>query len=155
MFLQGVAPPGYKPLTESEVYAQVAKLFQNQEDLLSEFGQFLPDANGSTGAFAVNMHYVSCQHTSWTVFCSMGLCLICSCKKKRMLNLLLVVQYVRLHKNSYCCSLACLLTPCLYTRKYGDSYQAYRKSFRKFWALQLCKLSYFLYSDRKSYIDAN
>jgi paired amphipathic helix protein Sin3a len=30
------------------VYDQVAKLFQNQEDLLSEFGQFLPDANSST-----------------------------------------------------------------------------------------------------------
>lgn len=40
---------GYKPLTEAEVYSKVAKLFQNQEDLLSEFGQFLPDANGSTG----------------------------------------------------------------------------------------------------------
>ncbi|RWS25812.1 Paired amphipathic helix protein Sin3a-like protein, partial [Leptotrombidium deliense] len=35
-----------KPLTESEVYSQVAKLFKNQEDLLQEFGQFLPDANG-------------------------------------------------------------------------------------------------------------
>ena len=44
---QGVVIPGHKPLSESEVYAQVAKLFQNQEDLLSEFGQFLPDANGS------------------------------------------------------------------------------------------------------------
>lgn len=39
---------GAKPLTESEVYAQVAKLFQNQEDLLQEFGQFLPDANGAS-----------------------------------------------------------------------------------------------------------
>ena len=44
---QGVIISGHKPLTESEVYSQVAKLFQNQEDLLSEFGQFLPDANGS------------------------------------------------------------------------------------------------------------
>uniref|UniRef100_A0A3Q2YQG0 Paired amphipathic helix protein Sin3a n=1 Tax=Hippocampus comes TaxID=109280 RepID=A0A3Q2YQG0_HIPCM len=33
--------------TEQEVYAQVARLFKNQEDLLSEFGQFLPDANSS------------------------------------------------------------------------------------------------------------
>ncbi|XP_050434250.1 paired amphipathic helix protein Sin3b [Adelges cooleyi] len=33
-----------KTLTEAEVYAQVAKLFENQEDLLAEFGQFLPDA---------------------------------------------------------------------------------------------------------------
>ena len=41
-------PMSHKPLTESEVYSQVAKLFQNQEDLLSEFGQFLPDANGSS-----------------------------------------------------------------------------------------------------------
>ncbi|RWS11975.1 paired amphipathic helix protein Sin3a-like protein [Dinothrombium tinctorium] len=43
-----------KPLTESEVYQQVAKLFKNQEDLLQEFGQFLPDANGpGPGVFAV------------------------------------------------------------------------------------------------------
>ncbi|GFT09089.1 paired amphipathic helix protein Sin3a [Trichonephila clavipes] len=39
-----------KPLTEAEVYDQVAKLFQNQEDLLQEFGQFLPDANGAANA---------------------------------------------------------------------------------------------------------
>ncbi|CAO1419976.1 unnamed protein product [Diamesa tonsa] len=32
------------PLTEGEVFAQVANLFDNQEDLLREFGQFLPDA---------------------------------------------------------------------------------------------------------------
>ena len=41
---------GHQPtgpyLTEAEVYAQVAKLFQNQEDLLAEFGQFLPEATG-------------------------------------------------------------------------------------------------------------
>ncbi|XP_076323407.1 paired amphipathic helix protein Sin3a-like [Tachypleus tridentatus] len=36
-----------KPLTEAQVYSQVAKLFQNQEDLLQEFGHFLPDANGA------------------------------------------------------------------------------------------------------------
>ena len=29
------------------MYHQVAKLFQNQEDLLQEFSQFLPDANGA------------------------------------------------------------------------------------------------------------
>ncbi|XP_069103169.1 paired amphipathic helix protein Sin3a-like isoform X1 [Argopecten irradians] len=45
---EGLVPTGYKPLTEAEVYSQVAKLFQNQEDLLAEFGQFLPDANGSS-----------------------------------------------------------------------------------------------------------
>lgn len=41
----------------SEVYHQVAKLFQNQEDLLQEFSQFLPDANGaamSGGLLAAN-----------------------------------------------------------------------------------------------------
>ncbi|XP_056595633.1 LOW QUALITY PROTEIN: SIN3 transcription regulator family member Aa [Triplophysa dalaica] len=42
------AGSSYTPaLTEQEVYAQVAQLFKNQEDLLSEFGQFLPDANSS------------------------------------------------------------------------------------------------------------
>ncbi|EDO41458.1 predicted protein, partial [Nematostella vectensis] len=38
------------PLSEQEVYKQVAKLFQNQEDLLKEFSQFLPDANGGNSA---------------------------------------------------------------------------------------------------------
>ncbi|XP_078481082.1 paired amphipathic helix protein Sin3a isoform X1 [Ciona intestinalis] len=41
----------YVPLlSESEVYAQVARLFQNDSDLLREFGQFLPDAGGAVGA---------------------------------------------------------------------------------------------------------
>uniref|UniRef100_A0AAQ4Q824 Paired amphipathic helix protein Sin3a n=1 Tax=Gasterosteus aculeatus aculeatus TaxID=481459 RepID=A0AAQ4Q824_GASAC len=44
----------YTPaLTEQEVYAQVARLFKNQEDLLSEFGQFLPDANSSVVSFSL------------------------------------------------------------------------------------------------------
>ena len=41
---------GGKHLTEAEVYSQVAKLFENQEDLLLEFGQFLPDATNQQGA---------------------------------------------------------------------------------------------------------
>ncbi|KAL5469519.1 hypothetical protein EMCRGX_G030782 [Ephydatia muelleri] len=44
---EGGGKPNAVPLTETEVYAQVSKLFQNQEDLLSEFGQFLPDATGA------------------------------------------------------------------------------------------------------------
>lgn len=36
-----------KHLTEQEVYSQVAKLFENQSDLLTEFGQFLPDATNN------------------------------------------------------------------------------------------------------------
>lgn len=46
---EGHQPTG-RYLTESEVFAQVAKLFQNQEDLLNEFSQFLPEAtNDSSG----------------------------------------------------------------------------------------------------------
>ena len=45
--MKGTAIHGQKMLTETEVFTQVAKLFQNQEDLLQEFSQFLPDANGS------------------------------------------------------------------------------------------------------------
>lgn len=41
-----------KTLTEAEVYSQVAKLFENQEDLLAEFGQFLPEATSSSVASA-------------------------------------------------------------------------------------------------------
>ena len=40
-------PPSGRFLTEAEVYAQVSRLFQQQEDLLSEFGQFLPEATNN------------------------------------------------------------------------------------------------------------
>ncbi|XP_039298739.1 paired amphipathic helix protein Sin3b isoform X2 [Nilaparvata lugens] len=48
-----------KQLTEAEVYAQVAKLFQNQDDLLAEFGQFLPDA---TNHQATSSKVMSADH---------------------------------------------------------------------------------------------
>uniref|UniRef100_A0A672MSK3 Paired amphipathic helix protein Sin3a n=1 Tax=Sinocyclocheilus grahami TaxID=75366 RepID=A0A672MSK3_SINGR len=48
----------YTPtLTEQQVYAQVAQLFKNQEDLLSEFGQFLPDANILFDCFFKTLYY--------------------------------------------------------------------------------------------------
>lgn len=41
---------GPKPIvTEADVYAQVASLFQDNPELLLEFRQFLPDANGGGG----------------------------------------------------------------------------------------------------------
>lgn len=48
---------GGKHLTEAEVYSQVAKLFENQEDLLAEFGQFLPDATNQQSAL-VSIFYL-------------------------------------------------------------------------------------------------
>ncbi|XP_011305634.1 paired amphipathic helix protein Sin3a isoform X3 [Fopius arisanus] len=48
----GSIPSGGKHLTEAEVYSQVAKLFENQEDLLAEFGQFLPDATSQQSALS-------------------------------------------------------------------------------------------------------
>ncbi|XP_033330132.1 SIN3 transcription regulator family member A isoform X4 [Megalopta genalis] len=42
-----------KHLTEAEVYSQVAKLFENQDDLLAEFGQFLPDATNQQSSLSV------------------------------------------------------------------------------------------------------
>ncbi|XP_046399694.1 paired amphipathic helix protein Sin3a [Ischnura elegans] len=48
---EGHSSPG-KHLTEAEVYSQVAKLFENQEDLLQEFGQFLPDATSHQAALS-------------------------------------------------------------------------------------------------------
>jgi len=41
-------PPSVPEMTETEVYDRVARLFQDQPDLLAEFGQFLPDAGGGT-----------------------------------------------------------------------------------------------------------
>ena len=37
-------------LSEAEVYSKVATLFKNQEDLLLEFSQFLPDSNAAANA---------------------------------------------------------------------------------------------------------
>ena len=37
----GTAAPNF--LTENEVYARVSDLFKDEDDLLAEFGQFLPD----------------------------------------------------------------------------------------------------------------
>lgn len=34
-------------MSEEEVFTEVASLFRGQEDLLSEFGQFLPEAKRS------------------------------------------------------------------------------------------------------------
>ncbi|XP_058806955.1 paired amphipathic helix protein Sin3a isoform X2 [Phymastichus coffea] len=48
----GGANAGARTLTEAEVYSQVAKLFENQEDLLVEFGQFLPDATSQHNALS-------------------------------------------------------------------------------------------------------
>jgi paired amphipathic helix protein Sin3a len=48
-------------LLESEVYNQVARLFQNQRDLLEEFSQFLPDANG-TGSSGSNINSLTRVH---------------------------------------------------------------------------------------------
>lgn len=62
----GNAPHGQKFLTETEVFAQVAKLFQNQEDLLQEFSQFLPDANGAN--LSSGLHSISGLHQSQVQF---------------------------------------------------------------------------------------
>lgn len=50
---------GGKHLTEQEVYSQVAKLFENQSDLLAEFGQFLPDATSHITPPAITDHLSS------------------------------------------------------------------------------------------------
>jgi histone deacetylase complex regulatory component SIN3 len=46
-------------LSETEVYAKVAQLFTNHEDLLAEFSQFLPDA---TQQPTVDIHFYRSCH---------------------------------------------------------------------------------------------
>uniref|UniRef100_A0A671Q2R8 Paired amphipathic helix protein Sin3a n=1 Tax=Sinocyclocheilus anshuiensis TaxID=1608454 RepID=A0A671Q2R8_9TELE len=66
----------YTPtLTEQQVYAQVAQLFKNQEDLLSEFGQFLPDANSSVVGFEI-----------WSVEISLFILLTLQQKKQKFMG---------------------------------------------------------------------
>lgn len=55
-----------KQLTEAEVYSQVAKLFDQQEDLLREFGQFLPDATSHTTTHLFNRNQ---SHTDYKKLC--------------------------------------------------------------------------------------
>lgn len=49
-------------LTETEVYSQVARLFDNQDDLLREFGQFLPEATSHPSAGAVITKSITKSH---------------------------------------------------------------------------------------------
>ena len=52
-------------MTETEVYDRVARLFQDQPDLLQEFGQFLPDAGGAAAVSsrtAAVCHPLSCHY---------------------------------------------------------------------------------------------
>lgn len=58
--------PRSKMLLESEVYNQVARLFQNQRDLLDEFSQFLPDANGTNGPAGSNINSLTRVHHQLT-----------------------------------------------------------------------------------------
>lgn len=51
----GYGTSGGKHLTEAEVYSQVAILFENQEDLLAEFGQFLPDATNQQSSLVSHL----------------------------------------------------------------------------------------------------
>uniref|UniRef100_A0A8C7L3Q0 Paired amphipathic helix protein Sin3a n=1 Tax=Oncorhynchus kisutch TaxID=8019 RepID=A0A8C7L3Q0_ONCKI len=71
----------YTPaLTEQEVYAQVAQLFKNQEDLLSEFGQFLPDANSSVVSRAQSIYLFENSRSFVHIFAILK-------KKLKLLNL--------------------------------------------------------------------
>lgn len=56
---------GTKHLTEAEVYSQVAKLFENQEDLLAEFGQFLPDATNQQSSLVSRCLFTIEQNDSF------------------------------------------------------------------------------------------
>lgn len=64
-----IASPN-KLLTEAEVYTQVAKLFDKQEDLLREFGQFLPDATGQ-GSHLTKIHTMN-EHKKLTGIATSG-----------------------------------------------------------------------------------
>ncbi|XP_023025930.1 SIN3 transcription regulator family member A isoform X2 [Leptinotarsa decemlineata] len=58
-----IGSSGMKHLTEQEVYSQVAKLFENQSDLLAEFGQFLPDATSHINQAPISEHVNSVKKT--------------------------------------------------------------------------------------------
>ena len=50
-------------MTETEVYDRVARLFQDQPDLLAEFGQFLPDAGGGAVSSRTGTVCLHCTST--------------------------------------------------------------------------------------------
>lgn len=50
---EGSVAVGRRTLSEREVYDMVARLFANEEDLLREFSQFLPDATAQCGLIQV------------------------------------------------------------------------------------------------------
>uniref|UniRef100_A0A7N6AQ16 Paired amphipathic helix protein Sin3a n=1 Tax=Anabas testudineus TaxID=64144 RepID=A0A7N6AQ16_ANATE len=78
----------YTPaLTEQEVYAQVAKLFKNQEDLLSEFGQFLPDANSSVVSQDTRHFLLQFPPSKWQITSQLRHHIHIWLKKPKLLNL--------------------------------------------------------------------
>lgn len=52
---------GNSGMTEDEVFSKVASLFKGQEDLLAEFGQFLPDAKRSLVSKKLHPPIKSCN----------------------------------------------------------------------------------------------
>jgi len=74
-------PPGYRPLSEVEVYSKVTHLFKDQPQLLAEFSQFLPDAGSGTGLMSgVNIiNFVYYVHISAYKNMVVNINLACSC----------------------------------------------------------------------------
>lgn len=67
---------GSSGMTEDEVFSKVASLFKGQEDLLAEFGQFLPDAkrslvsqNTKSGHWKKKKFLPNYLHTDSVTFC--------------------------------------------------------------------------------------
>uniref|UniRef100_A0A3Q1HPC2 Paired amphipathic helix protein Sin3b n=1 Tax=Anabas testudineus TaxID=64144 RepID=A0A3Q1HPC2_ANATE len=64
---------GSSGMTEDEVFSKVASLFKGQEDLLAEFGQFLPDAKRSlVSQTTVNRKKIKYSCTKDQSFASVG-----------------------------------------------------------------------------------
>lgn len=61
-----------KQLTEAEVYSQVANLFDQHDDLLVEFGQFLPDATNHSATQFVSKGHAHTDHNKKNIVTALG-----------------------------------------------------------------------------------
>uniref|UniRef100_A0A672K6X8 Paired amphipathic helix protein Sin3b n=1 Tax=Sinocyclocheilus grahami TaxID=75366 RepID=A0A672K6X8_SINGR len=59
-------------MTEDEVFSKVASLFKGQEDLLAEFGQFLPDAKRSLQGCSISKKKMKYSYSKDPSFASVG-----------------------------------------------------------------------------------
>uniref|UniRef100_A0A665TS49 Paired amphipathic helix protein Sin3b n=1 Tax=Echeneis naucrates TaxID=173247 RepID=A0A665TS49_ECHNA len=115
---------GSSGMTEDEVFSKVASLFKGQEDLLAEFGQFLPDAKRSL----VSSIFFSC-HTEFPFSLVTVPLTYCHCSSHFISSFLkFLSQYIYIFKSYNLCFF--IILPIIQVRRLFKSQEVYENFLR-------------------------